>query len=336
MRFVKNFIDAGCGRLSGKCGTNADANGGSLGKFPRRQTIFFVLSVPLIQYRSEQTVVNAPRPVPDLPLGQIAFVTERLGNVAQTVGSAAFIQTLYETIVQFVDCDAVHLDYLRVTARQRNVGWIGSSGRDQELVAQVMALYYRSYANDDVTYEGIAVEEEVKVAQISAQNAATEVKHLFFDGVDIHDECILTRLVNGTTYSMSLARTRHLPPFSLKELSLLKHLALVILPLSAAHHRLRGEISSGDCASGASDRNPLAQWLPQLHDKLTPREAHVCSSFINGLTTQAIAQDMGVKASTVNTYAKRAFEKLGVDTRRQLMALVLKSAPLDASERGVH
>ena len=131
-----------------------------------------------------------------------------------------------------------------------------------------------------------------------------------------------------------MARGRHLPSFSLKELSLIKHLALVMLPLAAAHRRLAGALAPDDAAADTTDRNLLAQWLPQLHGRLTPREAHVCSSFINGMTTQAIAQSMGVKASTVNTYAKRAFEKLGVDTRRQLVALVLKSAPLDASDPG--
>ena len=274
--------------------------------------------------------------VPDLQLGQVALVTEMLGNVAQAVGSAVFIRALYESVVQFVDCDAVHLDYERQTSTHRSVGWIGSFGREQDLVAQVMQLYYQSYANDDATYQSVTAEEEVKLVQISPQKVASELKHLFFDVVDVHDECVVTRLINGTTYSMSVARVRRLPPFSLKELSLLKHLARVVLPLSAAHHRLAGAISLDGVSPDLTDKNPLAQWLPQLHGKLTAREAHVCSSLINGMTTQAIAQSMGVKASTVNTYAKRAFEKLGVNTRRQLVALVLKSAPTGYDARATH
>nr|WP_218905017.1 helix-turn-helix transcriptional regulator [Paraburkholderia bryophila] len=259
-----------------------------------------------------------------------------LGNVAQAMGSSGFIQTLYENVVRFVDCDAVHLDYERATSIHRGVGWIGSYGRDQERVAQAMQLYYQSYANDDVTYEGIVVDEEVQVVQISAQKVATEVRHLFYDIADIHDECVVACRVNGTTYSMSVSRARHLPPFSLKELSLLKHLAVVVLPLSAAHHRFVGASSSDSPIPCSTDRNLLAQWLPQLYGKLTPREAHVCSSLVNGMTTQVIAHGMGVKASTVNTYAKRAFEKLGIETRRQLVALVLSSARLGSGERGVH
>ncbi|CAB3809128.1 hypothetical protein LMG28688_06930 [Paraburkholderia caffeinitolerans] len=273
-------------------------------------------------------------PVLDLQLGQFALVTEMFGDIAQHVGSPQFIQALYENVVRFVDCDAVHLDYERVSSAHRSVGWIGSFGRDRELVAQTMRLYYQNYANDDVTYDGIDVMEEVRVLQVSSQKVATELRHLFYDIADIHDECVVAGIVNGTSYSMSMARGRRLPSFSLKELSLLKHLARVVLPLAASHRRLAGAMAPEDTAPDATDRNLLAQWLPQLHGKLTPREAHVCSSFINGMTTQAIAESMGVKASTVNTYAKRAFEKLGVDSRRQLVALVLKNAPLDAGERG--
>ena len=52
----------------------------------------------------------------------------------------------------------------------------------------------------------------------------------------------------------------------------------------------------------------------------------VCASFVQGTTSAAIAQSMGRKTSTVDTYAKRAFAKLGVDSRRQLMTLVLRNA----------
>jgi LuxR family transcriptional regulator, activator of tox operons len=280
--------------------------------------------------------VNAVNSVPELQLGQIAFITEMLGDVAQAVGSSRFVQALYENIVRVVDCDAVHLDYERVTSGHRSVGWIGSFGRDLKQIGEVMGLYYQSYANDDATYEDIVVEEGAKVVQISARKVATELRHLFFDIGDIHDECLVACLIDGTKYSMSVARARHLPPFSLKELSFLKHLALVVLPLSAAHRRLVGAISPDGTTPEAADRDLLAQWLPQLHGKLTPREAHVCSSFINGMTTQAIAQAMGVKASTVNTYAKRAFEKLGVESRRQLVSLVLRSAPQGADQRSMH
>jgi DNA-binding CsgD family transcriptional regulator len=279
--------------------------------------------------------MNAARPSPDIQLSQVAFVTETLGDIAQAVGAPQFIEVVYESLVRFVDFDAVHLDYERVSpSGQRSVGWIGSSGRDHELVEQVMRHYYRSYASEDTTYGGIEDKRDVQLIQISAQKVASELRHLFFDIGDIHDECVVAGVTDGTRYSISMARSARLPSFSLKELSLLKQFAHVVLPLSAVHKRLIGAISPDD-GQDTSDNNPLAQWLPQLHGRLTSREKHVCSSFIQGMTTPATAQSMGLKPSTVETYAKRAFAKLGVDSRRQLMALVLKSAPLRHDSDGV-
>jgi DNA-binding CsgD family transcriptional regulator len=40
------------------------------------------------------------------------------------------------------------------------------------------------------------------------------------------------------------------------------------------------------------------------------------------MTTLSIAEAMGLKASTIETYAKRAFTKLGVSSRRGLLSLV--------------
>lgn len=272
--------------------------------------------------------MNAAPSSPDLQFSQVAFMTEMLGDIAQAIGTPQFMQVVYERLVRFADFDAVHLDYDRVSpSGQRGIGWIGSYGRDRELVERVMRQYYRSYATEDATYEGIGGTNDMQLMQISAQKVGSELRQLFFDIGDIHDECVIAGVTNGTRYSISMARSRCLPSFSLKELSLLKQLAHVVLPLAAAHKRIIGAISPDDGRPDTSDNNLLAQWLPQLHGKLTSRETHVCSSFIQGMTTPAIAQSMGLKPSTVETYAKRAFVKLGVESRRQLMALVLKNAP---------
>jgi DNA-binding CsgD family transcriptional regulator len=55
---------------------------------------------------------------------------------------------------------------------------------------------------------------------------------------------------------------------------------------------------------------------------LSSREATVCRAFLQGMTTDSVARTLGVKQSTVETYARRAFAKLGVASRRELLALV--------------
>ncbi|KVF72475.1 helix-turn-helix transcriptional regulator [Burkholderia diffusa] len=273
--------------------------------------------------------MSAALPAPDLPLSHVAFVTETLGDIAQAVGTPQFMRAVYDTLVRYVDFDAVHLDYERsASSGRRSVGWIGSFGREPELVAQVMRHYYRSYASDDATYAAIETESDVQLLQVSSQRVASELRHLFFDAGDIHDECVIAGVTGGTRYSISIARSRRLPPFSLKELSLLKHLSQVVLPMASTHKRLLGAISADEGQRDALDLDLdlVAQWLPEWQERLTAREMHVCASFIQGMTSAAIAQAMGLKTSTIDTYAKRAFAKLGVESRRQLMTLVLRNA----------
>jgi LuxR family transcriptional regulator, activator of tox operons len=267
----------------------------------------------------------------NLDIGQLAFTMEALGQLAHAAGSSRFLPALYEMLVRVVDNDAVHIDHDRMNGNRRGVVWVGSSGRDHDLVERTMTDYYRDYASDDTTYAAAGDEDELKLIQLSAQKVDAELRRIFFDIADIHDECVISCTVRGMRYSMSVVRSKRLPPFSLKELSILKHLASVVLPLAAAHERIAGAISL-DAGERAAVDDPLAQWLPHLHAKLTEREAHVCASFIQGMATQAIAQAMGVKPSTVETYAKRAFVKLGVDSRRQLLSLVLRHAPSHAAD----
>lgn len=56
-----------------------------------------------------------------------------------------------------------------------------------------------------------------------------------------------------------------------------------------------------------------------LYNNLTPRELHVVQQVIHGRLTKDIADALGVTLSTVSTYLKRAKEKLGVQTRAELI-----------------
>lgn len=66
---------------------------------------------------------------------------------------------------------------------------------------------------------------------------------------------------------------------------------------------------SGETLSRALDRAPL-----------TPRERDVVALLVAGSSTRDIAARTGLTVSTVNTYLKRIFSKLGVHSRVELVA----------------
>jgi NarL family two-component system response regulator LiaR len=59
---------------------------------------------------------------------------------------------------------------------------------------------------------------------------------------------------------------------------------------------------------------------PAGPDVLTPREAEVMELLQNGSSNAEIAQELQVSIETVRTHARRIYRKLGVRTRRELLA----------------
>lgn len=77
--------------------------------------------------------------------------------------------------------------------------------------------------------------------------------------------------------------------------------------------------------TGALQRASLRARLsgaPDSHAELSPRELAVARMVGEGLTDKQIAQQLGIELSTVRTYLKRAFDKLGVQRRGGVAAAI--------------
>ncbi len=71
--------------------------------------------------------------------------------------------------------------------------------------------------------------------------------------------------------------------------------------------------------------NPLAS-LNQIHQSLSstgwglsPREREVCARILYGIASPGIANDLGIREQSVATYRKRAYSRLGIGTRHELL-----------------
>ncbi|NLW05604.1 MAG: helix-turn-helix transcriptional regulator, partial [Pseudomonadaceae bacterium] len=54
---------------------------------------------------------------------------------------------------------------------------------------------------------------------------------------------------------------------------------------------------------------------------LSERERQVCAAVLQGKKSETIAYELEVAPSSVVTYRKRAYDKLGISSRAQLFAL---------------
>lgn len=269
--------------------------------------------------------MNASSSTTPLSVGQLAALSSALGPVVDSVGSSRFLRQLFDCVKQFVDCDSLHLQRTRVASQHapaRRVEWIGSYAADLDMLQRTMETYFSSFADRDPLNDRVSDTRQAELIHRSAQTIEdAEMRCLIYDVANIHDECVVVRPSNGIAYSLSTCRSRRLPAFSLYELSVLKHLAQMLLPLAELHTRMVG-VPLDDNVNRIAPVDMLQTYLTRRSILLSSREASVCSAFVKGMTTLSIAEAMGVKESTVETYAKRAFAKLGVNSRRGLLSLV--------------
>lgn len=81
---------------------------------------------------------------------------------------------------------------------------------------------------------------------------------------------------------------------------------------------------TGAAADGEHGRvGVVARLLARRAPRLTERERAVCARIVAGYSGEAIALDLGVAASSVATYRKRAYAKLGICSQHALFALCL-------------
>lgn len=78
--------------------------------------------------------------------------------------------------------------------------------------------------------------------------------------------------------------------------------------------KLEGPVRTDD------DVRALLESIP-----LTPRERDVVGRLVAGASTREIASATGLTVSTINTYMKRIFAKLGVHSRVELLARVTRT-----------
>jgi DNA-binding NarL/FixJ family response regulator len=70
-----------------------------------------------------------------------------------------------------------------------------------------------------------------------------------------------------------------------------------------------------------------ADFVALLCDRLTAREQQVLTALLRGTSSEGIATQLDLKPSSVITYRRRAYAKLGIATQAELFALCLGVVP---------
>lgn len=143
----------------------------------------------------------------------------------------------------------------------------------------------------------------------------------FFTTVGIVDKISLLWRKADTGYYANIYRTRRSGRFAAEELRALSAAApflASLVHLHAGRRHLSGTL-------GGEPPEVAARLVALLSDRLTAREQAVLARVLIGLRTEGIALDLGVKPSSVITFRKRAYAKLGIGSQAELFASALRA-----------
>lgn len=252
-----------------------------------------------------------------------------LGDLIEVVGTPDFVPQLARFLNSVIPIDVAHVERSRVDDTMPSgyrCEWIGSSGIDvaaDTQISEVMTLYYERFQANDPLFAGIRGKTGtlLVVRDIEAIPPG-EFRKRIYDDVAIAHECVLARGSSYKQVSIALERSLDRPPFSLPEMRQFRDVSDFLFPVLELHAsttaaRLVAQRKSADLPLTRFDAMVAAGAI-----RLSKREYEACKHFISGKTLPETAQILDVGLATVTSYAKRAFAKLGVSTKRELVALV--------------
>ncbi|QGZ63579.1 helix-turn-helix transcriptional regulator [Paraburkholderia acidisoli] len=269
-------------------------------------------------------LLNVPplnREHPNFPL---SFKT--LGNLIEAVGTPDFVPRLTLLVNEVVPVNVVHIERSRVDSTMPTgfrCEWIGSGGvgMDNGEISDVMTLYYDRFYESDPLFAGIRgkIGTMLVVRDIGAM-PPNEFRQRLFDEARIAHECVLARGTRHAQDSIALERGLREPAFSLAEMNRFRGISEFLFPLLELH---ASTSAARRIAHAAPFMHPLAQFDARIatdNVRLSRREYELCTHLISGKTIPETAQILDVRLGTAESYVKRAFAKLGVRTKRELIA----------------
>lgn len=245
-------------------------------------------------------------------------------GLLQAIGTDDFAGSLLGVVGSVLPVSHCTVFALRSSGRVERVSTASAVGE----VASLTAVEYMrlGYDQQDSNMVWLARRKPTKALQLwighqFANEVANEnYRRVCYGETGIRERMsLLAVFPDGYRVAFSLYRNFSYPDYGPEDFNWLGQQA----PLIAAAVMRHVEVTRRPAA-----KHPLQD---QLMARLSGRERQIITHLLEGLTTKAAAQEMGISPTTALTYRYRAFQHLGVNSHREL--LVLLGASVSRSSR---
>jgi DNA-binding CsgD family transcriptional regulator len=258
-----------------------------------------------------------------------------LGQLARSLGRKSFEEELVGLLNRVLPIDHCVV----FTHSDDGVGHLFTHGKmPSERAGQLADDYVRQYHAHDPMFHELTEgsdpgSDHARPLDLERDYDPAYRNH-FFDRNDLIDKTSTIGRVEEGAVLCNFYRMGASGPYSSEDRRRLERILPLVTAFIAAHYRLMRGHGSSDAAP-PSVRNRTRSLVHTIvgkrvapFDRLTSREREVCERIVLGYTSIGIGLDLDIALSSVLTYRKRAYAKLGIGTQNELFALCL-----DASRR---
>lgn len=229
-----------------------------------------------------------------------------LASCLQSVGTADFNAHFLDMIEKVVKADQCMLYSYR---HDRPRCYLSFNERHKQTAKNMAQKYLRGgYVNDPLRpdIENVRADGDMRIFTLVEihDRMPPEYFQEFFQNTGVIDKITVLARGDDEVVGMSFYRFEENGKFVISEEGLRRDFWTLVAKIVLLHY---------------SNKQPTQLKSPL--NSLSGREKEICEAILKGLTTDAIAWEIDVAASTVNTYRKRAYEKLGINSKSALLAL---------------
>lgn len=261
-------------------------------------------------------------------LGSIEWV-EHVRRLTRTLGHKEF----EEEVVLLLNL-VLPIDHCVVfTHGAEGVGHLFTHGKMPAARAQELADdYVRQYHDRDPMFATLAdstAPDLDRPQPLDLQTAYDPAyRNHFFDRNGLIDKTSTVGRVDEGSVLCNFYRMAGSARYSPDDRERLERILPLVTAFIAAHYRLvKSAVALGQPDTRRDRTRSLVHTIigkrVRPFDRLTVREREVCERIVLGYTSVGIGLDLEISLSSVLTYRKRAYDKLGIGSQNELFALCL-------------
>lgn len=259
---------------------------------------------------------------------------DRLLPVFEAVSTAGFAAALLDVVDAEFGSVEVFAFECRPQERDDCPRPITYASRRGDVYTRV-EQYCRHFAPFDSTLHHLAQGEKGRIGIARSrlsQRPRDRYRALFSDNNNLDERFSLG--FNGSSLIVLNLYQPATVPMSEAAVEKLIALAPALLSAIGAHQRemSRSTVANATPPRPASARDKevpdrpeaLEAMLADVRPDMPMRELEVCARTVTGMTAQAIALDLGISISTVATYRRRAYQRMGICSAYELMGALMR------------